>query len=112
MELLRLILRATDRQAEATARQSKEDVWQKEIVAQGIAEMNRTSRLLESSLRVHTGNMSRSDNACASSARLKDGPIACTPNIHPTREVAIPFYPDAALTVILPDEDTDPEAER
>ena len=55
-------LRATGTQAEATARQAKENGWQAEIAAQGIAEMNRTARVLESSLRVHAENMTRFDN--------------------------------------------------
>ena len=41
------------------ARGSKENGWQAEIAAQGIAEMNRTARVLESSLRVHAENMTR-----------------------------------------------------
>ncbi len=48
-------LHATGRLAEATARQS-------EVSAQGIAEMNRTARLLESNLRVHAENMTRFNN--------------------------------------------------
>ena len=55
-------IRATGKQAEATARQAKENDWQAEIAAQGIAEMNRTARVLESSLRVHAENMSRFNN--------------------------------------------------
>ena len=52
-------LRATGTLAEATARQTKENGWQAEIAAQGVAEMNRTARALESSLRVHAENMTR-----------------------------------------------------
>ena len=62
-EALDKSLHETGRLAEATARQAKENGWQSEVTAQGIAEMNRTARLLESSLRVHVGNMTRFDNA-------------------------------------------------
>ena len=55
-------LRATGTQTEATGRQAKENGWQAEIAAQGIAEMNRTARVLESSLRVHAEYMTRFDN--------------------------------------------------
>ena len=62
-EALDKSLHETGRLAEATARQAKENDWQSEVTAQGIAEMDRTARLLESSLRVHVGNMTRFDNA-------------------------------------------------
>ena len=52
-------IHATGTQAEATARQTKENGWQAEIAAQGVAEMNRTARVLESNLRVHAENMTR-----------------------------------------------------
>ena len=58
-EALDKSLHATGRLAEATARQAKENGWQAEIAAQGIAEVNRTARVLESSLRVHAENMTR-----------------------------------------------------
>ena len=47
----------TGRLAEAIARQAKDNGWKSEVTGQSIAEMNRESSLLESSLRVHTGNM-------------------------------------------------------
>ena len=58
-EALDKSLHATGRLTEATARQAKENGWQSEVSAQGIAEMNRTARLLESNLRVHAENMTR-----------------------------------------------------
>ena len=58
-EALDKSLHATGRLAEATARQAKENGWQAEIAAQGIAEMNRTARVLESSLGIHAENVSR-----------------------------------------------------
>ena len=61
-EALDKSLHATGRLAEATARQAKENGWQSEVSAQGIAEMNRTARLLESNLRVHAENMTRFNN--------------------------------------------------
>ena len=62
-EALDKSLRATGGLAEATARQAKEDAWQSEIAAQGIAEMNRTANHLESSLRIHVANITRFDNS-------------------------------------------------
>ena len=62
-EALDKSLRATGGLAEATARQAKENGWQSEVTAQGIAEMNRTASLLQSSLRVHVENMTRFDNS-------------------------------------------------
>ena len=62
-EALDRSLRATGGLAEATARQAKENGWQSEVTAQGIAEMNRTASLLQSSLRVHVENMTRFDNS-------------------------------------------------
>ena len=44
-EALDKSLHATGRLAEATARQAKENGWQAEVAAQGIAEMNRTARV-------------------------------------------------------------------
>ena len=62
-EALGKSLHETARLAEATARQAKENDWQSEVTAQGIAEMDRTTRLLQSSLRVHVENMTRFDNS-------------------------------------------------
>ncbi len=62
-EALDKSLRATGGLAEATARQAKENGWQSEVTAQGIAEMNRTASLLQSSLRVHVENITRFDNS-------------------------------------------------
>ena len=52
-------LRATGTQVEANARQAKETGWQAEVAAQGMAEMKQAATALNSSLRVHTENMSR-----------------------------------------------------
>ena len=68
-------LHATGRLAEATARQAKENGWQAEIAAQGIAEMNRTARVLESSLRVHAENMTRFDTMLWSRRRPWSRPL-------------------------------------
>ncbi len=62
-EALDKSLHTTGRLAEAAARQAKENSWQSEVTAQGIAEMNRTARLLQSSLRVHVENITRFDDA-------------------------------------------------
>ena len=62
-EALDKSLRATGGLAEATSRQAKENGWQSEVTAQGIAEMNRTASLLQSSLRVHVENITRFDNS-------------------------------------------------
>lgn len=62
-EALDRSLHNTGRLAEAAARQAKENGWQSEVTAQGIAEMNRKARLLQSSLRVHVENITRFDNA-------------------------------------------------
>ena len=50
---------ALDRRLQATGQQANQTGWQAETVAQGIKEMMPAARSLESSLRIHTENMSR-----------------------------------------------------
>ena len=50
---------ALDQRLQATGQQANQTGWQAETVAQGIKEMMPAARSLESSLRIHTENMSR-----------------------------------------------------